>query len=443
MNKWGSMAATVHHPPLKPPPSGGEVPPTISRPYLLVIHIPVYVDGDGRRWVDALWHKDLVLHLDYIGDFTLACPHIHRAPPPGYVSLDGLPIRFIELPRLGGEIRKVLAAPKVILALWRAVGGADLVHCSVGNWNPLSLGNITFMLAELRRKFRLIVVESSPWRLLPGRNAGVKDRLTAAASELVNRLCVSTADLSVFTQANYQKTLLTHPERGYVINASWINESDILPEGAAREAWSRKSKDQRVRFLFAGRLTPSKGVLDLLAAAKSLEGTGVRIAIDIMGAGELREACVAAQSEGPDVVVRVLEALEYGPQFLEVLGGYHAVLVPNLSDEQPRIVYDAYAKAVPVLASATPGLKDCVDDEVTGRFFAPGSATDLARIMKWAARDIPALMKLGLAGRRRAETLTHRQMHSQRHVIIAQALSASGRGGGAWASPASGAASAC
>jgi glycosyltransferase involved in cell wall biosynthesis len=432
------MTASSHQPPLQSPSSGAEVPPPISRPYLLVIHIPVYVDGNGRRWVDALWHKDLVLHLDYIGDFTLACPHIHREPPPGCLSLEGLPIRFIELPRLGGEIRNVLAAPKVILALWRAVGGADLVHSSVGNWNPLSLGNITFMLAELRRKFRLIVVESSPWRLLPGRNAGVKDRLAAAASEMVNRLCVSTADLSVFTQADYQKTLLTHPERGYVINASWINESDILPEQAAEEAWSRKSKDERVRFLFAGRLTPSKGVLDLLAAAKSLEGTGVRIAVDIMGAGELREACVAAQSQGPDVVVRALDPLEYGPKFLEALGGYHAVLVPNLGDEQPRIVYDAYARAVAVLASATPGLKDCVEDEVTGRFFAPGSVADLARTMKWAAGDVPALRTLGLNGRRRAETLTHRQMHSQRHAIIAQALRASGRGAGSWSSPESG-----
>jgi len=434
------MTASAHQPATKPSLSENETPPIISRPYLLVIHIPVYVDGDGRRWVDPLWRKDLVLHLDYIGNFTLACPHIHAAPPPGFLPLDGFPIRFIELPRLGGQLRNVLAAPKIIPALWRAIASTDVVHASLGNWNPLSLGNIAFALSELHRKFRLVIVESSPWRLVPGGSAGVKDRLAAAASELMNRFCVSTADLSVFTQADYQNTLLSRPERGHVINASWINEGDILPEAAAAEAWSRKSKDERVRFLFAARLTPSKGVLDLLAAVRSLKGSGLRVSVDIMGAGELRQACVAAQTAGPEVVVRALDPVEYGAPFLEALRGYHAVLVPNRGDEQPRIVYDAYSQAVPVLASATPGLKACVDEDVTGRFFAPGSPPELARMISWAAGNVSTLMKLGMNGRRRAESLTHRQMHSQRHVILDQALGGSGRSSpAAWSPPARGA----
>ena len=63
------------------------------------------------------------------------------------------------------------------------------------------------------------------------------------------------------------------------------------------------------------------------------------------------------------------------------------MLVPNLGDEQPRIVYDAYSQAVPVLASATPGLKACVEEGVTGRFFAPGSPSELAQQVGPAARQ--------------------------------------------------------
>jgi len=419
--------ADDHQPATQQTPSDGGSPPSISRPYLLVVPIPVYVDGDGRRWVDALWHKDLVLHLDYIRDLRLACPHIHATPKPGCRSLDDLPIGLVALPRPGGRLRNLLSAPSLVTALWRGIAAADVVHTGPGDWNPLSLGTLSSAMAELQRKFRLVLVESSWWRLLPGQSPGVTERLAAAASEMVSRLCVSTADLAVFTQADYQNTLLYHRERGHVIHASWIDEEDILPEAVAAEVWSRKLHVRRVRLLFAGRLAPSKGVLDLLAALRSLEGTGVKVAVDVMGAGELRAACLAAQSDGPDVVVRLLDPLEYGPPFLEALRGYHAVLAPNLGDEQPRIVYDAYSQAVPVLASATPGLKACVDEDVTGRFFPPGSPAELAYMIGWAAREVPTLMKLGMNGRRRAETATHRRMHSRRHAIIDKALRASGR----------------
>lgn len=420
------MTAHAHQPATDQPPDR-LVPPRITRPYLLVAPIPVCVDGDGRRWVDALWYKDLVLHLDYIRDLTVACPHVRAAPKPGSRPVDGLPIGFIALPRPGGRLANLLSAPKLVKALWRGIAAADVVHTGPGDWNPLSLGTLSFALAELQRKFRLVLVESSWWRRLPGQSAGVTDRLAAAASEMVSRLCVSTADVAVFTQADYQNRLLYHRERGHVLNASWIDEEDILPEAAAAEVWRRKLRDERVRFLFAGRLAPSKGVLTLLAAIESLEGAGVKVAVDIMGAGVLRGACRAAQSSGPDVAVRLLDPVEYGPAFLEGLGRYHAVLVPNLGEEQPRIIYDAYSQAVPVLASDTPGLRDCVDEDVTGRFFAPGSTAELAQMIAWAARATPTLMKLGMNGRRRAETVTHRRMHSRRHAIIDKALRASGR----------------
>ncbi|HEY8923816.1 MAG TPA: glycosyltransferase [Polyangia bacterium] len=408
-------------------PSDRAAPPRITRPYLLVVPIPVYVDGEGRRWVDALWYKDLVLHLDYIRDLTIACPQVHAAPKPGARSLDGLSVGFVALPRPGGRLRNLLSAPKLVAALWRGIAAADVVHTGPGDWNPLSLGTLSSAIAQLQRKFRLVLVESSWWRLLPGQRAGLAERLGAAASEMVSQLCVSTADLAVFTQAEYQDTLLFHRERGHVLNASWVDEEDILSEAAAAEVWSRKANPERVRFLFAGRLARSKGVLDLLAAVRSLEGAGVEVAVDIMGDGELRAACLSAESTGPGVVVRVLDPVEYGPPFLEALRGYHALLVPNLGDEQPRIVFDAYSQAVPVLASATPGLKECVEEDVTGRFFPPGSPAELAHMIGWAAREVPTLMKLGMNGRRRAETVTHRQMHSRRHVIIDQALRASGR----------------
>jgi glycosyltransferase involved in cell wall biosynthesis len=397
----------------------------IRRPYLLVIHIPAYVDEQGTRWVDPLWHRDLVRHLDYLEYLVLACPHIYTPPPPGSRSLEGCNITYVPLPPERGRFRSVLSALAVWRALWPAIRSADVVQSGVGNCYPWSLSNITFAIASLQKKFRIVVVESSTWRLLPGQNAAFGERCQSALSEWANRACVSTADFSVFTHGEYKQTLLRgDQDRGHVIHASWIDESNVLTAEAASECWRQKRESGKVRFLFAARLSPEKGVRQLLEALRLLPAIGDNACVDIMGSGDLEEECRAfLRTEAASKVhVRVLAPVEYGNPFFAILRNYSAVLVPSLGDEQPRIVYDAFAVAVPVLASATKGLCDCIEDGETGRLFAPGSARDLAEAVQRALAEPDELEAMGMRGLARARTFTHRAMHMQRFKLLRESL---------------------
>jgi glycosyltransferase involved in cell wall biosynthesis len=397
----------------------------IRRPYLLVIHIPAYVDEHGTRWVDPLWHRDLVRHLDYLEHFVLACPHLDAPPPPGSLSLEGYNVTFVPLPEQRGRFRTVLSALAVWRALWPAIRSADVVHSGVGNCYPWSLSNIAFAIASLQKKFRVVVVESATWRLVPGQNASFSERCQSALSEWANRACVSTADFCVFTHSDYKRTLLRGDQRrGHVIHASWIDESNVLTAEAASVCWRRKRESGEVRFLFAARLSPEKGVRQLLDALRLLPDVGDNVHVDIMGVGDLEEECRAflLTEAGSKVHMRVLAPVEYGNPFFAVLRNCSAVLVPSLGDEQPRIVYDAFAVAVPVLASATKGLCDCVEDGVTGRLFAPGSARDLAAAVQRALAEPDELEAMGMRGLARAQLFTHRAMHMRRLELLRESL---------------------
>jgi glycosyltransferase involved in cell wall biosynthesis len=164
----------------------------------------------------------------------------------------------------------------------------------------------------------------------------------------------------------------------------------------------------------------------LIEALRLLRGeaqTDVRVAV--VGAGPLESACRDAAAES-DARVRLelLAPVPYGEAFFSLLRRFHALLVPNLADEQPRIVFDAYSQALPVLGSATAGLAGCVRDGVTGRLFAPADPQALARTVREAATDPTALERLGLAALAVARSMTHQEMHRQRHVLIADALRA-------------------
>src|SRR5690606_5053964 len=130
--------------------------------------------------------------------------------------------------------------------------------------------------------------------------------------------------------------------------------------------------------------------------------------------------CVAASRRFRHVSLRVEEPLPYGERFFERLRASHAILVPNLGDEQPRVVFDAYAQAVGVIAFDTDGIRPHVRHNETG-WLVPrdGLAGAIAR----AAQSASELERMGLAALREAPRFTHRAMHDERWRILDQALS--------------------
>ena len=203
--------------------------------------------------------------------------------------------------------------------------------------------------------------------------------------------------------------------KALVSPATWINDADILDDQAAAQAWADKSG--LLRFIFAGRLTSEKGVASLLDALEDLDRRGIKICFDMIGKGELQDLCEERLKNLKNVRARMLSLVPYGPAFFELVRGYDAVVVPSLSDEQPRIIFDAYSQAVPVIASATPGHRDILRED-TGAMFPVGDAGALASVLEGYSDRRDELRKLGLAARDVSRSYTHKAMHEVRARLI-------------------------
>lgn len=397
----------------------------ISAKYLLVVSVETYQDDAGQRYVEELWFKDIREHLKYLKSFTIACPINRGARPPNCVSIQdelASDLQIVDLPNPSSFLKGVLALPLTVKTLWRAIGRSDIVHTSVAGW-PIPLGWVAIPIVMIRRKLSVIVVESAFWRITPGQHVTFRRLVRAWLSERFNRWCVSRASLSIFTQDQYRLSLLTNSsERGHVINASWIDKQDIVDRSYALEVWDRKSA-RALRILFAGRLVPGKGVLVLLDAINSLELANIAIELDILGEGELLDLCRTVSESLTNMIrLRLLGKISYGAEFKRIIQTYHAVVVPSITDEQPRIVFDAYSQAVPVLASDTDGLAACVSDCQTGRLVEPNNAAALAELLKWSSENIGELKNMGLAALSAADSLTHQEMHRRRWTLLQELL---------------------
>jgi glycosyltransferase involved in cell wall biosynthesis len=400
-------------------------PTHIDVPYLLILgqQLALYRDEMGQLFVENLWHKDLLMHLEYL-DHVMLASHCHHQEPPRDAKpllVDKSRFEIVELPLQKSFLHSLIVMPVIVYRLCKVIRRAKIVHSGIVGWS-IPMGWVVTPLALVFRKHLVIIVESAPWRLQHGIAAGWKRRLRAGLQEFLGRWVLRNAELVICTQNEYRQSLLGPKQaQGFVIPASWIDEKDILSQDEADEIWEKKlsASDSRLKILFVGRLVPEKGLLVLLEAMRQLNTESLPILLDILGEGDLRIECESAASEFKGITaVNLLGTVLYGAPLFSLIRRYDAVVVPNISDEQPRIVFDAYSQAVPILASDTPGLRSCVKSGEVGLFAPPNDVPALSGLLRYAAEHRPELRQLGLRSLIYAHTMTHQEMHRQRATLL-------------------------
>jgi glycosyltransferase involved in cell wall biosynthesis len=406
-------------------PIAPEAGPPITLPYILFVCAPLEIDEQGRRWTAASWAKDLALHLDYITDLTLVSPAIRtKNCSSTLISLNQAPfdrLKYIDLPCPTSKWGALKTLPNHLLQYWRAVEQGRIVHAGFAGW-PINQGLLAIPLAKIRGRFILTNVESSFWRA--STSASWRRRLQGSLQEVLTRICLRMGDVRLFTsQAYLQELMPSGAPRAYVTPATWLDDEWILSEAEAHEAWAAKRGP--VRMLFASRLIAEKGVFVLLSAIKAAAevGTDVEFSIHAIGEGGLREECIAAaRALAGRARVTILDEVPFGDPFMRLLRGFDAVLLPSLSDEQPRIAYEALSQAVPVIGSATGGIREVVESGVNGRLSPPNDVDRLVESFIWAGRNRAELKDMGLRGLASVRQKTHKAMHRNRHELLLQAL---------------------
>jgi glycosyltransferase involved in cell wall biosynthesis len=115
-------------------------------------------------------------------------------------------------------------------------------------------------------------------------------------------------------------------------------------------------------FLFLGRLSSEKGVDTLL---KAWSGTNARLLV--VGDGPDAHALRGAAPKNVEFLTTVAQT-----EVADILRRARALLVPSLWYEaQPRVILEAYAAGVPVVASRIGGLPDLIADGESGLLVPP------------------------------------------------------------------------
>ncbi|WP_207102830.1 glycosyltransferase [Paracoccus shandongensis] len=162
------------------------------------------------------------------------------------------------------------------------------------------------------------------------------------------------------------------------------------------------------RFAFFGNISPHKGVLPLLAAARL---AGDRVTLDLHGG--LGHAEEAFRRSFAEALAAAPNASHRGPYAREdlpaLMNRADWVVLPSIWWENaPLVLLEARAAGVPVICSGIGGMAELVEHGLTGFHVPPGDDRALAEALCAAAEDPAGHARMAAAQRGRQGDDAHR-----------------------------------
>jgi len=144
---------------------------------------------------------------------------------------------------------------------------------------------------------------------------------------------------------------------------------------------------------------PQKGPLDFVEAARLARKQHPRMRFVVAGDGDLRPAAERAIADAG--LGGYVHLLGWRDDVAELLAAMDIFLLTSLFEGLPRVVLQAMAASVPVVATDTGGVAEVVVDGETGRLVPPGNPGAAAAAIVDLARDAETRGRLAAAARSR------------------------------------------
>ena len=248
---------------------------------------------------------------------------------------------------------------------------------------------------------------------------GTRFSITAHAKDIY-REGVSAREFSTFVDRSSFLVTVCDANRDYILET--LAKASEVPSRAEKVIRIYNGVDlslfepatvptREPRLLAVGRLVRKKGFHVLIDACAKLVEKGVEFKCDIIGDGEERERLSAQIAERALTGrVRLLGAM---PQDQVVPEYRRSILslLPCVTDRDgnrdalPTSLLESFASGVPVISSPVGGVSEIVDHGVNGWLVPEDDASALADAIARSIADPRELDRMGVAARRKAESM--------------------------------------
>jgi glycosyltransferase involved in cell wall biosynthesis len=192
----------------------------------------------------------------------------------------------------------------------------------------------------------------------------------------------------------------------------------VLPHFQKLPSQWQSTPESGSPILYFGRLSPEKGVADLLRAMKYVPHAQLRIAGDGPQRGEL-------ESLAHELGLTNVEFIGHaGGKVLDhlIASACFTVLPSRAYETLGKTILESYAWGRPVIASDLGSRRELIEQGETGVLFPPGNVEQLAKAISFLVERPGLAAKMGIAGRELVETQHTPEAHYRALVLLYQQM---------------------
>ncbi len=285
-----------------------------------------------------------------------------------------------------------------LLGLWCVLHRGVQVLVAQSPYEGLIAASVKFLAALFGRRVMLVVESHGDFEaslflqrrvLLPG--------VWALLMRHAARWAMRSADvLRVVSNSTRQQIERWAPNKPVFQFAAWTDIGLFL--GNDKHAGENLWRD----VLFAGALTPIKGIEHLVDAFGLIAREFAQARLVILGREENRAyvARLKAQVRQLGLDGQILFAGEVSQaKVAEWMMKARVLVLPSLSEGLGRVAVEAMAAGRPVIGSRVGGIPDLVHDGVTGYLVPPGDKQALAERIRWVLEHPREAQQMGCRAR--------------------------------------------
>ncbi len=277
--------------------------------------------------------------------------------------------------------------------------------------------NLYSNLIFRNRKTKVINVVTGRGRVFSGKNP-LRRKLIGALSKV--------------SYKKSDKIVLNNPaDYKYCIENKYIEKSKatiIYGEGVDLKRFStvREKNNERIKFLFIGRLMISKGILDFIEAG--LKAKEMNPKIDIQVAGQIidnDDDAISRDVLNSFIKENKITYFQHRKNPMSFFEEASCVVLPTYYNEgMPKSLMEAAAMKTPVICSDLDACKQVVDDGVTGYLCRAKDRDLLSKtLLKFANLHESEKLTMGLEARKKAEReFDVHDINEQYHNLILEML---------------------
>ncbi len=149
------------------------------------------------------------------------------------------------------------------------------------------------------------------------------------------------------------------------------------------------------RFIFVGSLVPGKGVRYLIQALSLVYQVEKKIRLTVVGDGEeISTLKLEVEKSGLDPVVDFL-GVQKSEYVSHLMKQADCLVLPSLSEGTPNVVLEAMGCGLPIVATDLPGIREVVEEKVSGFLVEPKNVDALAKKMLHLVQNIEDRLAMG------------------------------------------------